>query len=101
KIAPESVIDAGIVYAGRFQRSVHESEAIWRLKNDGYIRTLFTVEKALVPFPDEPPIVYVPPSQWEDLTRRREKYKAVDLGKQGGAEQRIFTELGKTTTVDV
>src|SRR5262249_12815185 len=34
-------------------------------------------------------------------TIRRQKYKAVDLGKQGGAEQRIYTELGKNTTIEV
>ncbi|HMC11775.1 MAG TPA: hypothetical protein VKH44_10810, partial [Pirellulaceae bacterium] len=100
KLARDTPIDAGLVYAGRFQRSVHESEAVFRHRTDNFARTLFTIEESLVPFPDEPPIVYVAPEQWADLTRRREKYKAVDLGKQGGAEQRIFSELSKTTEVD-
>src|SRR5262249_8625421 len=59
-----------------------------------------SVEQALVPFPDEPPIVYVAANQWEDLTLRREKYKAVDLVRQGSAERRIFEELNKNTTID-
>src|SRR4029453_1385742 len=78
-----------------------ENEALWRLRYDNFVRTMYQVEVAFTPFPDEPPIVYVPADQWEDLTIRRQKYKAVDLGKQGGAEQRIFTELNKTTDIDV
>src|SRR5439155_12658017 len=100
KIAPGQIIDAGLTYAGRFQRSVHESEAVWRHRQDQFIRTFFTVEESLVPFADEPPIVYPPSNQWEDLTLRRQKYKAVDLGKVGGTEQRIFNELSKETNVD-
>src|SRR5439155_17396444 len=77
-----------------------ENEQTWRHKNNNFMRTLFLVELSLVPFPDEPPIVYMPADQWEDLTLRRQKYKAVDLGKQGGAEQRIFLELNKSTDIE-
>src|SRR5262245_17397750 len=100
RLAPGTTIDAALNYAGRFQRAVHENEALWRIREDQFLRTLFTVEQALVPFPDEPPIVYPPADQWADLTLRRQKYKAVDLGKVGGTEQRIFNELSKETNVD-
>ncbi len=100
KLAPNTSIDSALNYAGRFQRVVHENEAVWRLRQDQFVRTMFTVEQALVPFADEPPIVYPPADQWEDLTLRRQKYKAVDLGKVGGTEQRIFNELSKETNVD-
>jgi hypothetical protein len=42
----------------------------------------------------------MPADQWEDLTLRRAKYKAVDLGKQGSSEERIFKELGQTATLE-
>jgi Mg-chelatase subunit ChlD len=100
KIALGTTINSSLTFAGRFQRSVHESEAIWRLKNDQFVRALFTVEEALVPFNDDFPVVYPKPDQWEELTLRRQKYKAVDLGKVGGTEQRIFNELNKETQVD-
>src|SRR5439155_16473659 len=100
RLAPGSPIDAGMTYSGRFVRAVHENEQTWRHKNNNFMRTLFLVELSLVPFPDEPPIVYMPADQWEDLTLRRQKYKAVDLGKQGGAEQRIFSELNRPSDID-
>ena len=43
----------------------------------------------------------MPADQWEDLTMRRQKYKAVDLGRQGGAEEKIFNELNRVTEIDV
>ena len=41
---------------------------------------MMQVELSMVPFPEEPPIVYPDPEFWEKITREREKYKAVDLG---------------------
>jgi hypothetical protein len=65
-----------------------------------FVRTFYQVERSHIPFPDEPPIVYLPADQWEDLTLRRAKYKAVDLGKQGGSEERIFNALNDNATMD-
>ena len=61
-----------------------------------YLRTLFSVELSFVPFPDEPPVVYMPADQWEDLTIRRQKYKAVDLGKQGEQSKEFTRSSVKT-----
>lgn len=55
--------------------------------------TWWQVELSATPFPDEPPIVYPAAEVWEELTNRREKYKAVDLAGQDGAEQRINRAL--------
>jgi len=101
QLAPDSPIDASITFGGNFQRTVHENEQTWRQRQHEFTRSLALVEQSLIPFADEPPIVYVPAEQWLALTERREKYKAVDLGKRGGAEQRIFDELNRTATIDV
>jgi hypothetical protein len=101
RLAPNSTIESSLVFGGRFQRAVNDNEQTWRTRNNNFVRALGQVELSLIPFPDEPPIVYLPADQWEDLTLRRQKYKAVDLGKQGGAEQRIFLELNKTTNLEV
>ncbi|MEQ8786790.1 MAG: hypothetical protein RIC55_10850 [Pirellulaceae bacterium] len=65
-----------------------------------FVDALFQVEKSHVPFPDEPPIVYPDPEVWEELTLRRKKYASVDLAQRGPAEQRIFEELEKDTTLE-
>lgn len=101
RLASNTSIDQSITQGGRLVRNVNEINNVFVQRHNNYVRTLFSVELSYIPFPDEPPIVYLPSDQWEDLTIRRLKYKAVDLGKQGGAEQRIYQELGKNTTIDV
>ena len=100
KLAPDSVIAEQTFRGGQLQRSVRENYAVKAAKEKAYVETLYQVELSQVPFPDEPPIVYLPADEWEDLTIRRQKYKAVDLGKQGGSEEKIRTELNRTTTLD-
>jgi hypothetical protein len=60
-----------------------------------------TVESAAVPVADEPPLVYPAAERWEELTRERKQFTAVQLQRKGKAEQRIFDELNKTTTLEV
>ena len=62
---------------------------------------LASVDSAAIPFTDDPPITYLPLEQWQQVTDLREKYKSVDLHKPGSAEQRILSELSKTTNLDV
>jgi len=99
RLAPHTRLEQSVITGGRMQRAAFENEIVWRNKENNFIRTLYMVEVSLIPFPDEPPIVYMPADQWEDLTIRRQKYKAVDLGQQGGSEARIFDELNKIMPV--
>jgi len=99
RLAPRTRLEASVITGGRMQRAAAENELVWRNRENNYLRTLFNVEVSLIPFPDEPPIVYMPADQWEDLSIRRQKYKAVDLGQQGGSEARIFDELNKIMPV--
>ena len=62
------------------------------------VDTLFEVEKALVPFVGEPPIVYPDAEIWQELTKRRkEKYESMDLSMPGAAEQKISKALSEPT----
>ena len=94
------IIAASVINAGRIQRAYHEHAAIWSMREKNFLETFRQVELSHVPFPDEPPIVYPAAEFWEDLTIRRKKYAAVDLGRPGGSETRIFEELNRNTTVD-
>jgi hypothetical protein len=101
RLAPGSAIAASLDSSGAFQQAVRENEQTSRSRGSGFVRTLARVESAAVPFADEPPVVYASAERWQELTREREKYKAVELGKKGNAEQRIFDELNKPTSLDV
>ncbi len=59
-----------------------------------------TVETALIPFPDDQPVVYPDAAVWEELTERRKKYTNVDLATVGKAEKKISEQLGEPTTME-
>ena len=69
--------------------AVAAQQARWR----GFVNTLYLVETAAIPYPDEPPIIYPDAPFWEELTIRRKKFASVDLKAAGGAEQRINEAL--------
>lgn len=96
-----SSIESAVAYGGRFKQAVHESEALWQRKSNGFVRTLAGAESSAVPFADETPIVYLDAERWADITGRREKYKSIDLHKAGSSEQQIHDALNKTTELDV
>jgi uncharacterized membrane protein YgcG len=100
RIAPDTIIRESVTTGGRLQRNYREIMALWEMREKMFVRTMYQVEHSHIPFPDEPPIVYLPADQWEDLTIRRAKYKAVDLGKQGGSEERIFNELNTKAVME-
>jgi len=99
RVAPGSMLTASLLSGGRMMRNKHDIDAVWVAKEKNYMQALYQCELSLIPFPDEPPVIYMPADKWEQLTLKREKYKAVDLGKQGGAEQKIFKELNNLTEV--
>ena len=101
RLRPGSSISSSLVKGGSIARGVNETEKTWRRRNDSHVHTLASVESAAVAFPDDTPIVYLPAEQWQGLTNQRDQYKAVDLHKQGNAEQRILRELHHATNLDV
>ena len=97
RAAPNTPIAAVATYGGRQQRAYFEIEDIWDRRERGFHEVLMLIEKAQIPFPDEPPVVYMDPEGWLDLTLRRQKYKSVDLAKTGSAEAKILDALKQTT----
>lgn len=101
KLLPNSTIASVVNTSGQMQRYDAEYEQIRFLRHRNFLAALHQVEISLVPFPDEPPIVYPSAERWEEITRKRAKYRTIDLaGKEGSSEQRIFEALGKTTQFD-
>ncbi|MFM8892737.1 MAG: hypothetical protein ACKOTB_14165, partial [Planctomycetia bacterium] len=61
-----------------------------------FMDALHLVDLAAIPFVDEPPIHYPSAERWREITRKREKYKSVDLANPGSAEKKIYDALEKT-----
>jgi hypothetical protein len=74
--------------------------AVREARHKASLDAWFQTEKSHVPFPDEPPITYPDPEVWEGLTLRRKKYAAIDLAKQGGAEEKILNSLQDNTSLE-
>ena len=101
KLAPNTALATVVSTTGQMHRYHSEMDQILALRHRRFLAGLHTVEESLVPFPDEPPIVYPSPERWEEITRKRAKYENLDLsGKPGSAEQRIFEALDRPAEFD-
>lgn len=65
------------------------------LRADKFLAELYEVERAHVPFPDEPPILWPSAERWREITIKREKWKSVDLKNYSKQEEKIVSALGK------
>jgi hypothetical protein len=76
---PPAVVAGYIVgQAGHHLREYREVE---RMRQDRFLAVLLQVEKASVPFPDEPPVAFPPAAIWRALTdERKDKYMSSGLG---------------------
>jgi hypothetical protein len=97
KLAPGSVIASSVNAAGQLQRYDAEVQAIRLMRHRNYVASLHQAEVALIPFPDEPPIIYPSAEKWEAISRspwRSFRSSAVDIaGKGKSKEQRILDAL--------
>ena len=72
----------------------------WRTRRDqqrGFMDALHLVDVAAIPFPDEPPVYYPSADRWREMTKRREKYKSVDLKERSPNEEKIYEALKRPT----
>jgi hypothetical protein len=100
ELIPNNPTGEGMVWWAQNRGNVVKMALLREVRHRKFVDALFQVEKSHVPFPDEPPIVYPDPEVWEELTLRRKKYASVDLAQRGPAEQKIFEELEKDTTLE-
>ncbi len=64
-----------------------------QLRHRGFADALYEVERAAIPFPDEPPIVYPDAEFWERISNARQKYKSMDLLSGESKERKIYDAL--------
>jgi len=73
--------------------NINRAYRLRALRADRFLETLYLVELAHVPFPDEPPIQWPNAQVWRALTERRKKWAQVDLRSESKPEQRISEAL--------
>ena len=73
KVVPDSLTPLSGLMNSRQIGSLVEGLALRTERQRKMVDTLFQVEKAFVPFPDEPPIVYPDAEVWRQLTERRKE----------------------------
>lgn len=100
RLAPGSTIAASSLHYGRELQYYQKNVATRKARSQAVVATLYQVDLAATPQPDDQPIVYPEASIWEELTMRRQKYAVVDLKEQGKAERRIHKALDDTTTLE-
>jgi hypothetical protein len=98
--APYLGVTAAAVFDSEAAGQLDKIERLRYLRADKFLESLGLVEKAHVPFPDEPPIVWPAPEVWRDLTARRKKWASVDLMQYNKAETKIRDRLDKPTEVN-
>ena len=63
-------------------------------RSRAFVDSLYLNEQALVPFVDNPPIVYPPADVWQALSARRlERYGSIDLSGGKESERKIYRAL--------
>ena len=104
KIAPDSIIATVANASGQMQRYNSEIDQIRQLRHRNFLAALHQVELSLIPFSDEPPIVYPSAEKWEEISRspwRSFRSSAVDIaGKGKSKEQRILDALEADVDLD-
>ncbi|MEQ8838002.1 MAG: VWA domain-containing protein [Lacipirellulaceae bacterium] len=93
EIDPDALVPQQATLWARHKRHHYLQQVARAARHQAAFDTMYQIELSHIPFPDNPPIIYPEADVWEDLTNRRKKFAAVDLGSQGEAEQRIQEAL--------
>ncbi|MDZ4819542.1 MAG: VWA domain-containing protein, partial [Planctomycetota bacterium] len=93
ELMPNSAVTSNAVIVGRTIGFTNESARFRDMHQKAVVDVLAMVDQANIPFPDDPPIVYPDADWWIQMTREREKYKAVDLSRAGSSEEKINKAL--------
>lgn len=90
---PEGVIPRVTRVWGELKRYHEVNVELRRLRAAGFIETLRQVEESAIPFPDNILMQFPDAERWREITRLREKYKAVDVAGESPSEKAIYEAL--------
>jgi hypothetical protein len=100
ELAPYQGVTVAAIYDSEAAGQLDKSQRLRYRRYDQFLATLYQLELAHIPFPDEPPIVYPAPEVWKSLTERRRKWASVDLMKWNPAEEKIRRAYDRPTNVE-
>ena len=101
KVLPDSLTALDATMTSRQIGYLVQALGLRVARQKGVIDALTPVEKTLIPFNDDNPIVYPDADVWRELTaRRKEKYSQMDLAGSKPAEQKINKVLHDQTELD-
>ncbi len=100
ELAPYQGVTSAAIYDSEAAGQLDKSQRLRYRRYDQFLATLYQLELAHIPFPDEPPIVYPAPEVWKSLSERRLKWRSVDLMKWNPVEEKLRRALDKPTNVE-
>ncbi len=90
QLAPANPVTTSAAVNARTTGYYNDAMALRVARQKGVVDTLYQAERAHIPFPDDPPIIYPDAEVWQQLSaRRKERYSAVDLAQRGPAGERL------------
>src|SRR5262249_56241861 len=70
ELAPYSGVTSAAIFDAEAAGQIDQAQRLRYLRYDKFLAQLQEVEKAHVPFPDEPPTLYPAPAVWQPLADR-------------------------------
>lgn len=96
EVDPNGVVPRVVRVWGE-QKRYHEHNMELRARRAAmFIETLAQAEESFMPFPDNEPMVFPDAERWREITRLREKYKAVDVAGESPSEKAITDALSSS-----
>jgi len=100
RLAPDLPIAHSAALTAHMTGARQADLALRMARQKAVVDTLGTVEVAMMPFPDDQPVVYPPADIWQELTVRRKKYTSTDLKVVSPSEKRIREALESPTRME-
>ncbi|MFO0946563.1 MAG: hypothetical protein U1D30_11530 [Planctomycetota bacterium] len=97
---PDSLVGHAGQWRANLARHYAEAEQTEAMKREQWWRAMASIDASSVPFDDRTPLVYPPAKVWEEITIRRQKYKAVDLAPVSPAEEEVREALTRPITFE-
>ncbi len=93
EIDANGVVPRAATLFARQKRSHYLQQVVRSARTQAFFDAMYQVELSLIPFPDNPPIVYPDAEHWATLSAGRIKWASVDLSGRSKSEERIHTIL--------
>ena len=99
ELDPENPVVETLLWKAKFAVRIAQQRSINDLKEDGFYRTLESVDEADIPFDDRDPIRFMDSKKWADLSRTRKRWLEQNQKRMSPAEMEIQRSLKQPVEV--